>query len=380
MVWLTAQKDLYYYVRVPSVDLTYQMVNFRDPSVIAQDYLALVKLWHAVDGLYIWEFVTTISYEWSIVQGRRHYRWSIWIYSLTRLAALVAVICNILSVDVTTPINCQVLAVTQFIFAYCSLAAASFLVVLRIIAIWNKNKVVMASAAIIWVTNVTFLIRGVSRIRATRSPQQGCMITNTNSSKLNIIVTLTTEIALFLIMLFGLLRLRLYKSGTFALGRLLWNQGVIWFLLATLGEVPPTVLVFLNLNDPLNLMFQIPCLIIMSIAATRMYRALADFLSSDISYESAKECDLTIPTVMGTHRAPTPFARLEGAMYTTREEYSKPQMDMDYFHGDPYIGVDQGLRDKRRVLSPETPGNRRAESSGQIRSMPAEVRWHSGMR
>ncbi|KAI0299462.1 hypothetical protein BC826DRAFT_33233 [Russula brevipes] len=38
----------------------------------------------------------------------------------------------------------------------------------------------------------------------------------------------------------------------FALGHLLWKQGVIWLLLATVAEVPPTMFVFLNLNDPLN--------------------------------------------------------------------------------------------------------------------------------
>jgi len=239
------------------------------------------------------------------------------------------------------------LIVTQFIFAYFSLSAASFLVVLRIIAIWNKNKVITASAAIIWGTNVSFLIRGISKIRVGRLREQdSCMIINTDSSKLNVIVTLVTEISLFLIMLFGLLRLRLHRGGTFALGRLLWKQGVIWFLLATLGEVPPTVFICLNLNGPLNLIFQIPCLITMSIAATRMYRALADFLSSDISYESAQESDLTIPTDMRTSLGPTPCTRLEQAMYAAREEYPKPQMDMDYCHGGPYISMDERLPDK----------------------------------
>jgi len=81
-------------------------------------------------------------------------------------------------------------------------------------------------------------------------------------------------------MLVGLLRLRRRGGGTFQLGHLLWKQGVIWFLLATVAEVPPTVFIFLDLNDPLNDMFLMPWLIIMSIAATRMYRSLVDFISS----------------------------------------------------------------------------------------------------
>jgi hypothetical protein len=60
---------------------------------------AVVKLWHTVDGLFMcvcrvrkvsghhvthlcilsWEFITTLDYEWSVIQGRRPYRWTIWV-------------------------------------------------------------------------------------------------------------------------------------------------------------------------------------------------------------------------------------------------------------------------------------------------------------
>jgi hypothetical protein len=49
-------------------------------------------------------------------------------------------------------------------------------------------------------------------------------------------------------MLVGLLRQRL--DG---MGQLLWKQGHIWLFLATIAEVPPTVFIGLNLNDPFNL-------------------------------------------------------------------------------------------------------------------------------
>jgi hypothetical protein len=86
---------------------------------------------------------------------------------------------------------------------------------------------------------------------------------NTEENKSSIIVTLITDIILLLIVLIGLLRLLHDGSGSFALGRLLWKQvgrcgpnsdllsqfaslfplpkGVIWLLIATVAEVPPTV-------------------------------------------------------------------------------------------------------------------------------------------
>lgn len=84
-------------------------------------------------GLSSWEFFTTLGYEWSIIQGRRSYRWTIWvcsevvlpyvlhrpprglvlilpakIYSLARLATLACVILTLIGLDSTRPINCQV--------------------------------------------------------------------------------------------------------------------------------------------------------------------------------------------------------------------------------------------------------------------------------
>lgn len=76
-------------------------------------------------------------------------------------------------------------------------------------------------------------------------------------------------------MLVGLLRQRLDGMGQF-----LWKQGHIWLFLATIAEVPPTVFIGLNLNDPFNLMFQTPSLIVMSITAMRMHRSLADLANS----------------------------------------------------------------------------------------------------
>jgi len=60
------------------------MANFPDPQVdivtsAQQVHLTIVKLWHAVGGLYIWEYFTTLDYEWRVIQRRLPYRWTIWI-------------------------------------------------------------------------------------------------------------------------------------------------------------------------------------------------------------------------------------------------------------------------------------------------------------
>ena len=53
------------------------------------------------------------------------------------------------------------------------------------------------------------------------------MAVNPESSKLNTVSTLVTDVSLLIIMLVGLVRLHGHRSSTFGLGRLLWKQ--VWF-------------------------------------------------------------------------------------------------------------------------------------------------------
>ena len=54
--------------------------------------------------------------------------------------------------------------------------------------------------------------------------QQGCIVYNMETNKLNIITSLITDVTLLFIVLVGLFRLRLEDGGTFGIGRLLWTQ------------------------------------------------------------------------------------------------------------------------------------------------------------
>ncbi|KAI0278280.1 hypothetical protein BGY98DRAFT_549610 [Russula aff. rugulosa BPL654] len=302
------------------------MTRFSDPIVVEHDFEVLKYFWHTINGLYIWEFLTTLDFELDVIRRRRPYRWTIWIYSLTRLSTLMTVILNVilnLTFDTTTviPINCQAFITSQLTFAYLGLVTASLLIIFRITAIWDKNKLVVGTAIIVWATNVSAMILGIVRIRsAWVSVLQDCVVLNTEKSKPSIIITLITDIVLLLIVLIGLLRLH-DSGGSFALGRLLWKQGVIWLLIATVAGVPPMAFIILNLNASLNLMFQLPSAIAMSIAATRIHRNLAHFVygSRDTSLDGLQICDGKITK---TPSAPTPVSQIEVTVEVLCERHS----------------------------------------------------------
>ncbi|KAH9968387.1 hypothetical protein BJV74DRAFT_889881 [Russula compacta] len=250
---------------------------------------AVKDLCHTISGIYLWEFASTLNYELDIIRGRRPYRWTIWLYSLTRLTCLGDVILLFVGMDVSTPYNCQAWIVSGLSLGYATIAASSLLIILRIIAIWNKNRAIVAISTGLWVTNVSLIIQGEFLpflfVRAAWIPgQQSCVAYNIETSKLSVIITLITDVVLLFIVLVGLFRMRLQDGGPFGIGRLLWTQGVIWFVLTAAAGVPPVVFIILDVNYPFNVMFQPFTVIVMGISAQRLYRGLTEFVfaSTDV--------------------------------------------------------------------------------------------------
>ncbi|KAN0103988.1 hypothetical protein V8E52_011418 [Russula decolorans] len=268
------------------------MDNLFEPqvAVIAPSHVQMValKLWHATGGLYIWEFFTTLDYEWGVIRGRLPYRWTIWIYSLARVAALLGVIFSIVIIDITTPINCQLWVVFSVFLLCLSAAASSLLIGLRTIAIWNQNKAVVALATTIWVTNVALHLQSIIRLRSVWVPAHLSCETVKDPSLIAFIPTIISDMVLLLFVLAGLLVIRRRDGTTFGLAGFLWKQGVIWLILGSAADFPPLVLTLLHLNDPFHSLFEIPGVIIMTIAATRMHRSLVNFASSDVVHGSPK--------------------------------------------------------------------------------------------
>ncbi|KAN0141453.1 hypothetical protein V8E53_000698 [Lactarius tabidus] len=384
--------------------------DFQNPVVIEKDFLALVKLFHVVDGIFMCDLSDSSRREtWthtliptgfplpagsssslSIMNGassegiaRAGGQYgsvppSTAIYSLARVCTLIIAILSMLAFDSPNPINCQLRIIFELIFASLAFAAASSLIVLRIIAIWNRNGIAVAIAISTWGTNVAFLIHNIALLRSAWEPVQSfCVVLNPERTKKAVIAGLITDVVLLLTMLIGLLRMRLHGT-MFSLGQLLWNQGLIWLFLATVAEVPPAVFISLNLNGkindiaslttennkldldgktrsfqfrmfllgrfaattvvlimfPLLQMFQIPAIIGMSICATRMYRSLTDFTNP-------KSFDNYLPSTGHTANAhpkrifsaPVAVSRVEVAVHTSSEAYPPTMKDQRVSYG-----------------------------------------------
>ncbi|KAH9069372.1 hypothetical protein EDB83DRAFT_472361 [Lactarius deliciosus] len=253
------------------------------PSRLNPQYFALIKCYHAIWGALVWEFVVNIGFEYSVFTGKRKFRSSFLLYLVARWCPLFCVITILVGFDPVNRVNCQAIVTFVFLFSHLSLACASALIVLRIAAIWGLNKIIISIASAAWLAEAGTLIHGVVVLHGTWSrdlPVGACKITNILETRTNILASFVTDLVLLALMLTGLLRWEnaRQKGGIWWL---LYTQGLAWMIIVTVAEAPITVLILLNLNDSMNLMFQLPALITTTIGASRVYRGLSDYVHKE---------------------------------------------------------------------------------------------------
>ncbi|KAH9015575.1 hypothetical protein EDB84DRAFT_1567634 [Lactarius hengduanensis] len=251
------------------------MTDWKSPAVITAEYFALVKLYHAIWGVFLWEFVVNLGFEYSVFTAKRNFRSSFLLYLAARWCPLFCIITILVGFDSANRINCQAFVIFVFLFSHLSLASASALIVLRIAAIWGLNKIAISIASAAWLANTGALIHSLAVIRGTWGGGI-CKVTNPSETKINILVSFVTDLVLLALMLTGLLRWEnAHQRG--GIWWLLFTQGLAWMITVVLAGTPTTIFILLNLNgvyffhttsfgvhqksiftDPMNLMFQIP--------------------------------------------------------------------------------------------------------------------------
>jgi len=215
-----------------------------------------------------------LDYEFSILRGRRKFSWTSLFYVGCRWCTLAALIVQLVGFGNFHGINCQVLVAMTFLFAYLSFLFASSLVILRIHELWEYNRIVIGLTFALLLANTGSFIYNAAISRG-RWAGDICQIDHLVDTRASILSTFTADLILLALKLVGILRWKeaRQKVGTW---RLLYSEGLTWVVVFTLANVPPVVFIILNLNDPMNRMFIVPGMIVMSIGAVRMHRGLTD--------------------------------------------------------------------------------------------------------
>ncbi|KAH9969355.1 hypothetical protein BJV74DRAFT_867900 [Russula compacta] len=255
------------------------MVDWQNPTTILQELGALVKVIHVVDGVYLWEFICNLGFEWALLSGRRQWRWTAFLYIACRVATISSVVTELVGLNITNQINCKLWTYFVLFFSYAATTFSLSLYALRGIAVWQRLPLVIGLSAAVVLANVGAWVRRVILSQASWQPLvQVCMWQETQKGLFNNGLLLATEVFFIALIASGISK---RNSGLRAL-RVMYREGLLWLVVAALVQVIPVVFLILNLNDPMNIMFVTPSIICTSIGATRMYRTLSDRQAGNI--------------------------------------------------------------------------------------------------
>ncbi|KAI9442612.1 hypothetical protein H4582DRAFT_1929486 [Lactarius indigo] len=183
--------------------------------------------------------------------------------------------------------------------AYLSFMCASALIILRVAVLWNRNKIATAFACTVWVCNTAVCAYSLTSFHGGwKTPPETtsnlCAVLDTVHGRISVLSTFTTDLILLVLMLTGLKRWK-HAPKTRGIWRLLCNQGLIWVMIVTLAEVPPTVFILLNLNGIFQASARKPAtsklcpLSLTAVGAARIYRGLVDYPAFDSSAKMVNE-------------------------------------------------------------------------------------------
>ncbi|KAJ7676287.1 hypothetical protein B0H17DRAFT_1080414 [Mycena rosella] len=251
------------------------MVDWQSSDEIAKDGAAFGKFMHVLLGLYIWEWFTSLSFDWDYVSGKRQFRWPMIFYFLNRYCLLFALIGIAIALNVTTEIDCQGLYTFNQCFGNAAIGLASINLSLRTIAVWNQRWFIWVPLVGVILGHWSFLLHGIL-LKAAWIPGQGCTITSTDNRLLAITFIYSMVFDLIVLSLTAY-KLVFPTGGRSRLVSLIFNDGLIYFVIAFLSNLLATIFMLLNLNAVMSIIANVPAAIASSIVACRAVRRLTNY-------------------------------------------------------------------------------------------------------
>ncbi|EPQ59554.1 hypothetical protein GLOTRDRAFT_125857 [Gloeophyllum trabeum ATCC 11539] len=232
------------------------MPDWSSVAEITKDSEVFIRLIFALFGLYCWELFSTCTFEWSLIQKKRQFKWplvrvislpTIVFFFLCRYCILWALIGLIISFSVESEVNCNALYTFNSFCGNMAILAASTTLMLRTIALWERSLKVVIPVGILCLGHWGLLWYGMFIVSATWDPQAGaCAVDKTNHIflSINLLYTMAFDLTVLVLTMTSLFR----SEGRSGLWKMLFKDGLVYFLVTAGANTLPAILNLLNLN------------------------------------------------------------------------------------------------------------------------------------
>ncbi|OAX36727.1 hypothetical protein K503DRAFT_694562 [Rhizopogon vinicolor AM-OR11-026] len=258
------------------------MVDWKSQEELAKDAIVFVKLNHTLFGLYIWEFVISLDFDWAVLTRKKKFRWPLIFYFANRYFLLFSMIGTSIAYDSTSKLDCRALYTFDELSGVAAVGLASINLSLRTVAIWSHNKWIIMLLVAIVIGHWSLILRG-ALVVGVWVPGVGCQITHSNTTILSatFIYSMCFDFIVMCLSAYKLAPMRRGMQGAHSqLIGMLFTDGLIYFITAFVANLLAATFMLLELNTIMSVIFNVPAATASTIVACRVVRRLADFQPS----------------------------------------------------------------------------------------------------
>ncbi|KAG8888570.1 hypothetical protein FRB98_007435 [Tulasnella sp. 332] len=254
------------------------MTNWSAPSTIEAQAVKFNEVVIAFLGLLSWEVVITLWFDFEVITRRRAFKWPMIMHYSMLLGPMGVVIAQ----NVTTKLNCEALYVFCQLVGNIAIGASSTLLMLRTIAVWTRNRMILYPFILLSLGQWAILLHSVITVSAAwDNVAMACSIKPSPTVNLQVLYLYTMIFDFFVLVATCIGLYRNQNSSGNQLWIMLFQDGLVYFLIAFTCNLVAVVFILLNLNPIMNIIATIPAASVVGIVACRVFVKLMTF--NDVS-------------------------------------------------------------------------------------------------
>ncbi|KAK0480468.1 hypothetical protein EDD18DRAFT_1205376 [Armillaria luteobubalina] len=255
------------------------MVDWNSSAELLKDADAFSKIIHLLLGVYIWEWINTVNFEYAIITGKQRFRWPLIFYFYGRYVMFGGLIGFVIALnETTTPMNCNVLYTFLQFLGNTALGTASINLSIRTIAIYSQKLYVVVPLSVLILGHWIIILWSVTNVSAIWVDGSGCAIASSNP-KLFVAMYVYSMGFDFIITCLMAYKLGFVKRNQHRsqIVQLMFIDGLGYFLTAFLVNLVAVVFSVLNLNSVMSIIADAPATTLATIVSCRVVRRLYQF-------------------------------------------------------------------------------------------------------
>lgn len=256
------------------------MVHWTEPAVVLSTLQLTEFALCVLLGVLVWEVVTSLRLDWATVAGKRRFSAAYIPYAVARVAGIASLLATVVVARAEEGIDCSAWSRAAYICAYIGTMSADGISLLRTLAVSSYDKWAVGAMSSFYAGMGALMIYEHTKMKFARAPSPlGTCVGLPGNQARNVAVALSLVAFDFLSLSLFMVMLRRGGTARQGLWKLLYHQGVVWFISIAVTHITGMTLLILDLNQPISVLSQMITTTVIVICATRMHRGLTDYFT-----------------------------------------------------------------------------------------------------